>query len=66
MLYLVALLLPPVAVLLAGRPIQALLNLLLWFCFVIPGVIHACLVVHEHYNDQRTRRIIAALRTHAT
>lgn len=63
MLYLVALLLPPVAVLLAGKPIQALINLLLTLLFWVPGVVHACLVVHEHYNDKRTRQIIAAMKT---
>lgn len=61
MLYLVALLLPPVAVLLAGKPVQALLNLVLTLCFYIPGAVHACLVVHERYNDRRTLRIIAAM-----
>jgi uncharacterized membrane protein YqaE (UPF0057 family) len=63
MLYLVALLLPPVAVLLAGKPIQALLNLVLTLCFYVPGAVHACLVVHEHYNDKRAKQIIAAMRT---
>ena len=62
MLYILALLLPPVAVLLAGKPIQALLNLLLTLCFWIPGVVHACLVVHERYNDKRTQQIINAMR----
>ena len=61
MLYILALLLPPVAVLLAGKPIQALLNLPLTLCFWIPGVIHACLVVHERYNDKRTQQIINAM-----
>lgn len=36
MLYLLAILLPPVAVLLVGRPIQALLNFLLCLFFYIP------------------------------
>lgn len=48
MLYLLAILLPPVAVLLTGRPGQALLNtgltLLLW----IPGVVHAFFIINEH------------------
>ena len=61
MLYLVALLLPPVAVLLVGKPFQALLNLILCCLFVVPGMIHACLVVHEHYNDKRAKRIISAM-----
>lgn len=62
MLYLVALILPPLAVLFVGKPVQALLNFVLWCCFLIPGMIHACLVVHEHYNDKRAERIIKATR----
>ncbi len=56
MLYLLALLLPPVAVLLTGRPFQALLNLVLTLLFWVPGVIHAVLVVNEHKANQRARR----------
>lgn len=62
MLYLIALLLPPVAVLLVGKPFQALLNLILTILLWLPGAIHACLVVHEHYNEKRAKRIIAAMR----
>jgi len=56
MLYLLAIIFPPLAVLLTGRPIQALLNLVLTLCFWIPGVIHAILVVNEHKANQRARR----------
>jgi uncharacterized membrane protein YqaE (UPF0057 family) len=62
MLYLIALLLPPVAVLLVGKPFQALLNLFLTLLLWLPGAVHACLVVHEHYNDKRAKRIIEAMR----
>lgn len=62
MLYLLAIFLPPVAVLMAGKPGQALLNtgltLLLW----VPGIIHAFMVVNNYYADQRTDRIVAASR----
>lgn len=47
MMYLLALILPPLAVLFTGRPFQAFLNLILCLFFYIPGVIHAILVVHE-------------------
>lgn len=53
MLYLLAIICPPVAVLLAGKPIQALLNLLLTFLVWIPGVIHAILVINEKKADKR-------------
>jgi uncharacterized membrane protein YqaE (UPF0057 family) len=62
MLYLIALLLPPVAVLFVGKPFQALLNLVLTILGWIPGAIHACLLVHEHYNDRRAKRVIAAVK----
>ena len=56
MLYLLAILLPPVAVLLVGKPIQSLLNLLLTICFWIPGAIHAIMVVNEKKADKRMKK----------
>ena len=38
-MYLLAILLPPVAVLLCGKPIQAVLNFFLTLCFWVPGAI---------------------------
>ncbi|MCB2154091.1 YqaE/Pmp3 family membrane protein [bacterium] len=58
MLYLLAIILPPVAVLLCGKPIQALINLLLTLLFYVPGAVHAVLVVHDSKEEKRTRRII--------
>ena len=63
MLYLLAIFLPPVAVLIAGKPFQALLNIGLCFLLVIPGVIHAWMVVSNHYQDKRTGRIVDAMRS---
>lgn len=62
MLYLLAILLPPLAVLIAGKPVQALLNVLLTLAFWIPGMIHAFLVVGNHYADKRTGRLERAIR----
>jgi len=56
-MYLVALLLPPLAVLLCGKPVQAFLNCLLTLCFWIPGVIHAFSVVSERKADKRSERL---------
>ena len=61
MLYLLALLLPPLAVLLCGKPFQALLNILLTILVYFPGMIHAILVVNNYYADKRTKRIVKAL-----
>lgn len=62
MLYLLAILLPPVAVLLVGKPVQALVNVLLCMLFVIPGVIHAVFVVHEHKADQRMKKQVELMK----
>lgn len=62
MRYLLAFLLPPVAVLLCGRPIQALLSIPLTIAFWVPGVIHALLVVHDYHEQQRADAIIRAMR----
>ncbi|MFE4073946.1 YqaE/Pmp3 family membrane protein [Peribacillus sp. YIM B13477] len=56
MLYLIAILFPPLAVLLAGKPIQAVLNLVLTLFFYVPGLIHAILVVHDKKVDKRMKR----------
>jgi uncharacterized membrane protein YqaE (UPF0057 family) len=64
MLYLVAVLLPPLAVLLSGKPFQALLNVILTLLFYIPGLIHAIFVVHNHYADKRTDRLVKEMRRH--
>ena len=56
MMYLLAIFLPPVAVLVAGRPGQALINFLLIWLFWVPAVIHAILVVNEYKADKRMER----------
>lgn len=61
MRFLLAILLPPVAVLLCGKPFQALLNILLTLLGWIPGALHACLVVHHHLEDKRTDRLVSAM-----
>ena len=62
MLYLVAVILPPLAVGLAGKPFQALLSIPLTLLFYVPGIVHALFVVHNHYADRRTDRLIRATR----
>lgn len=62
MLYLLAILLPPVAVLFCGKPFQFVLNIILTLCLYIPGAVHAILVVNSHLADKRTERIERAIR----
>ena len=52
MLYVVALFVPPLAVLMAGRPGSAVLNVLLTLLLYFPGLIHAVIVVKAHYDDK--------------
>lgn len=56
MMYLLAIILPPVAVLLSGKPVQAVLNLLLTLLFWVPGAIHAILVVKDKKDDKRMKK----------
>ncbi|WP_423408005.1 YqaE/Pmp3 family membrane protein [Heyndrickxia sp. MSNUG] len=56
MIYLLAFILPPVAVLLKGKPFQALLNLVLTLFFWLPGVIHAWIVINGANADKRMKK----------
>lgn len=60
MKYLLAILLPPVAVLMCGKPAQAGLNCILTLCLWIPGSIHALAVVADHEARIRNERLIRA------
>ena len=62
MRYLLAIVLPPVAVLLCGKPAQAVLNLFLTLCFYVPGMIHALFVVSSTEADARNRQVVRAIR----
>lgn len=56
MMYLLAIVLPPVAVLFSGKPFQAILNVILTLIFWVPGAIHAVLVVKERKDDKRMEK----------
>ena len=56
-MYLLAILLPPVAVLICGKPLQALINLVLCLLLYIPGMVHAIMVVNEYKADRRAEKI---------
>lgn len=61
MRYILAILLPPVAVFLCGKPIQGIINIILTLAFFVPGVIHALFIVHGHHADMRTDKIVNAI-----
>jgi uncharacterized membrane protein YqaE (UPF0057 family) len=58
--------LPPVAVFMCGKPIQAIINLGLTLCFYLPGLIHALLVVSSFNADRRTKAITDTIKATAT
>jgi hypothetical protein len=78
MIYLLAIFCSPVALLLAGKPISALFNLLLYvlsialwitiilhalgFAFSALAFLHAVLAISDARADRRARRVIAANR----
>ena len=57
-MYLIALIFPPLAVLMCGKPIQALLNTLFCLFFWIPGIIHAIMVVSDYKADKRLKILV--------
>lgn len=61
-MYLLAIFLPPVALLLVGKPFQAIINIFLCCLFWFPGMIHALLVVSAVKADRRNDRLIQAMR----
>lgn len=64
MMYLLAIVFPPLAVLFCGKPVQFLLNLLLCFLGWVPGMIHAILVVADQKAQERNQALIDALNRH--
>lgn len=58
---LVAILFPPLAVLICGKPVQAVINFFLTLCLWIPGMIHAILVVNARNADRRHKEMMLAM-----
>jgi uncharacterized membrane protein YqaE (UPF0057 family) len=61
--YLIAIILPPVGMLLAGKPFQALFCLILQITILgwLPAAIWAVAVTASFYADRRTGRIVEAI-----
>ena len=78
-MYLLAIFCSPLALLLSGRPISALFNLILyvlslafWITMIFHHIgfvlwalafLHAVLAIHDAREDRRVRRIVAAQRS---
>jgi uncharacterized membrane protein YqaE (UPF0057 family) len=52
-MYLLAIICPPLAVILSGKPGQGILNIILTILGWVPGTIHAILVVNEKKANDR-------------
>ena len=61
MKYLIAILCPPLAILMCGRVGAAMLNVLLWFMLIIPGILHAWIVIADYHAQLRNERLVRAV-----
>ena len=64
MLFLLAVVCPPLAALVAGSPRQAVASAGLTLLLYIPGVLHALAVVDRHYTDRRNEALLRAVELH--
>jgi uncharacterized membrane protein YqaE (UPF0057 family) len=64
MLYLVAIFIPPLAVLLAGKPGQAFLNLLLTLLFYFTVLIHAFAIIADSNAQKRTNQVVNVIQSY--
>ena len=60
MMYLLAILLPPLAMLLVGRPMEAVICLILQITIFgwLPAAIWACFMVNSHQTEKRLERMV--------
>jgi uncharacterized membrane protein YqaE (UPF0057 family) len=61
MRYLMAFFLPPVAVLLCGKPVRLCASVPLTLCLWVPGVVHALVVVRRQATEERAERLAAVV-----
>lgn len=52
---------PPLAVLIKGKPISALLNCFLCLFGWLPGIIHAIMIVSKVNNDRKHEETLRAI-----
>ena len=61
MRYVLAILVPPLAVIKCHKPRQVALNIFLTLLFWIPGAAHAALMVFDHQEEQRAQDVSDAI-----
>lgn len=54
-------LVPPLAVLLMGRPVSAFFNFFLWCFGIVPGIGHALVCYADYKSEHMTRRVERAI-----
>jgi uncharacterized membrane protein YqaE (UPF0057 family) len=62
MIYFLAIVFPPIAVLIKGKPISALFNFFLTLLGYIPGVIHAFFVINAAESEKRHKETLKAMK----
>jgi len=62
MRYILAIVCPPLAVLLCGYLPSAALNLALTIAGYFPGVVHAILMINKYYADRRHKELVRTIR----
>ena len=60
MLYILAVILPPLAVILAGRPQKFLTSLVLTILFWVPGIVHAWVTISRANRDRHDKKLLKA------
>ena len=60
MMFLLAILLPPVAMLMVGRPMEAVICLILQLTVFgwLPAAIWACFMVNSHQSEKRLEKLV--------
>lgn len=65
MIYILAIFLPPIALLLKGRVGAAILNFFLCLLFWIPGVVHAIIVIAQGESERRHKEMMYTIQATA-
>lgn len=62
--YIIALLCPPLAVLICRKPRLVVGNLLLTLCLWLPGVLHAWMLVKQDRAERREIKLVREMQSH--
>lgn len=60
MRYFLCVILPPIAVLSTGRNGAFILNIFLTALFILPGIVHAMIIINNYYEEKLNQEILDA------